>query len=494
MDIIKSENLTYEQKVLQLAQTAENLVNPIELSEKYKYFFEKEALCDMNEGNAPYRPRYILVDFEKFVAQGSEFLQLDPPEDLDELLNSFCIIYSHIPSITGRPVYIGNLDKLIDPFLQDLSDEEAMVKLKHFLNFLDRTIASAYCHANLGPEVTRAGKLILNVIKELKNTVPNFTFKYDKEITPDSFAEQAILTSLACANPAFSNHDLYKKSYSTDYGICSCYNILPVGGGGYCLTRIVLPRLADLANSVDEFMYELLPEALQALGEYMNKRITFMVEETPFFETSFLVKEKLVDPDKFVGMLGVVGLHDCVNKLLEDSGGFRYGHDEEADDLGQRILNEIDKFTSNFPAVYSKLTNNRYLLHAQAGLSHQKGITPGVRIKVGDEPDNLLEHIRHSKQFHHYFPTGVSDIFPVESTAQNNPTALLDLIKGAFSMDIRYLSFYTADGDLIRITGYLAKRSEMEKFKNNIPVLQDTSHGAVQNFENNCIGDRKVRF
>jgi YjjI family glycine radical enzyme len=493
MDIVTAENLTYSQKLLQLAQYAENSVNPLHVSERFQYYFEKEALCDMNEGKAPYRPRYILVDFQKFVENGSAFLRLEPPKTLDDLLNALCILYNHIPSITGRPVYAGNLDKLIDPFLQGVSDEDAFNKLRRFLVYIDRTIANGYCHANLGPEATRAGWMLLALEQELQNAVPNFTLKYDPDITPDDFGEQAVLTSLACANPAFCNHRIHRKTYSGDYGIVSCFNILPVGGGGYCLSRLVLPRLAALASGIDQFMNELLPEAMLALGEYMNERIRFMVEESHFFDTSFLVREGLVDADRFVGMFGVAGLCECVNILLKNSEG-RYGRDEEANDLGDRIMQQIQAFTESFPAVYSKEAGDRLLLHAQAGLAPQVGVTPGVRIAVGDEPENIMEHIRHSARFHRFFPTGVTDIFPVESTARNNPAAILDLVKGAFAVNDKYLSFYIADGDLIRITGYLAKKSEMEKFNNGAPVLQDTSHGATKNYVNNRIGDRKVRF
>ncbi len=494
MDLITAQNLTYDQKLLRLAQAAENSVDPLHVSDRFQYYFQKGALCDMNEGKAPYRPRYILADFQKFVRNGSEFLRLKPPEDLDDLLTSLCILYGHIPSVTGRPVYVGNLDKLIDPFLAGISDKEASKKLKRFLNFIDRTVANGYCHANLGPEASRAGRLILDVERELQNAVPNFTLKYDPDITPDDFGEQAVLTALSCANPAFCNHRIHQQTYSGDYGIASCFNILPVGGGGYCLSRVVLPRLADLASSIDQFMEELLPEAMQALGEYMNERVRFIVEKSHFFDTSFLVKEGLVNSERFVGMFGVAGLCECVNTLLKNRGGHRYGRDEEANDLGDRIMREIQAFVGDFSAAYSKLTGNRYLLHAQAGLAPQKGVTPGVRIVVGDEPDNLMDHLRHSARFHRFFPTGVSDVFPIESTARDNPAAILDLVKGAFAIHDKYLSFYTADGDLIRITGYLAKRSEMEKFSKGIPVLQDTSHGAVKNYLNNHVAERKVRF
>ena len=48
-------------------------------------------------------------------------------------------LYRHVPSITNFPVYLGNLDTLIDPFLDGWSDEEARRKLRLFLNYLDRT-------------------------------------------------------------------------------------------------------------------------------------------------------------------------------------------------------------------------------------------------------------------------------------------------------------------------------------------------------------------
>src|SRR5699024_1035597 len=108
------------------------------------------------------------------------------------LLNALMILYSHVPSITSFPVYLGNLDKLIEPFLEGYEDEEIRKKLKLFLNYLDRTITDSFCHANLGPEDTRAGRLILEVEKELQNAVPNFTFKYDPEVTSNEMAELAL--------------------------------------------------------------------------------------------------------------------------------------------------------------------------------------------------------------------------------------------------------------------------------------------------------------
>ena len=60
-------------------------------------------------------------------------------------------------------------------------------------------------------------------------------------------------------------------------------------------------------------------------------------------------------------------------------------------------------------------------------------------------------------------------------TVHRNPEYVLDIIKGSFKMDLRYLSFYSSDSDVIRVTGYLVKRSELEKLANGEAVLQDTT-------------------
>ena len=492
LELVTSKKLTYEQKVLSLAHAAEDSLEVLHVPEKTKYYFENKAIDNLFEGNAPYRARYILPDYDKFIKNGSAFLKLDPPKDLDELLNSLIILYRHVPSITSFPVYLGNLDKMIEPFITGYSDEEVKKKLKLFLNYLDRTITDSFCHANLGPEYTRAGKLILEVEKELQNAIPNFTLKYDPDITPDEMAELSLYTSLFCANPAICNHKINKETYSCDYGIASCYNILPLGGGGYTLSRLVLPKMARLAENVEDFFENVLPDCLQSMGDYMNERIRFLVEDSGFFESSFLVKEGLIDSDKFVGMFGVVGLAECTNTLLEGTGK-KYGHDADADDLADKIMHTISEFATSFPARYSKIAGGHFMLHAQSGMGYDRGITAGVRIPVGDELTNMSDHLRHSARFHKLIPTGCSDIFPMETTARNNPAAILDIVKGAFSLGVKYMSFYDNDGDLVRITGYLVKKSEMEKFRNDEVVLQNTTQLGTPNFDNNKLAQREVR-
>ena len=108
------------------------------------------------------------------------------------------------------------------------------------------------------------------------------------------------------------------------------------------------------------------------------------------------------------------------------------------------------------------------------GLDSDVGITSGVRIPVGSEPESFADHLRHCARFHPYFPAGV--------------------VKGAFALGVHYMSFYSADTDLVRITGYLVKRSEMEKFRAHQVVLQNTTHLGTANYDVNRLAQRKVRM
>ena len=78
-------------------------------------------------------------------------------------------------------------------------------------------------------------------------------------------------------------------------------------------------------------------------------------------------------------------------------------------------------------------------------------------------------------------------------TVHKNPEYVLDIVKGSFQKEIRYLSFFGSDSDVIRVTGYLAKRSDVEKLMAGNAVLLDTTALAKGAFENGHVPERKVR-
>ena len=100
---------------------------------------------------------------------------------------------------------------------------------------------------------------------------------------------------------------------------------------------------------------------------------------------------------------------------------------------------------------------------------------------------------RHFTRMHKGCDAGCGELFPFDHTVGNNPQYLLDILKGAFSTGARYLSFYSGDSDLVRVTGYLVKRSDIEKFnKEQMTLNEATVNGAVVD-KNLHLLDRKVR-
>lgn len=488
--IITNTALTNEQAMMNLSAVPLNYVEFFDAGSEFRELLEGGCVCTMTEGNATYQPRYTLPDYEKLFTEGCRFLRLDPPGSLFEAIQLLEIFYRHIPSVTHYPVYLGSVDKLLEPFMDD---ENAYALIRSFLIFLDRSISDSYCHMNLGPEQTRAGEMIVEIQTELKNAIPSITLLYDPQITPDAFAAKCVACALACAKPSFANHREYQKVYRTPYGIASCYNALPVGGGAFTLSRIVLGKLAKRAKDSEHFLKELLPRTVEVLCGYIEKKIRFLVEDTHFFKSNFLVEEGFLNLENFTGMLGVVGMNECVNLLMEKEGcSDRYGYSAKADDLAAQIMRTLTESVNCFESKYCDCTDHHFTIHAQVGIDTDYEISPGARIAIGEELP-LYRHLEHCAKMHPYFNSGVGDIFPFDETAKRNPEAIVDLIKGAFAKGMRYFSTYCEDCDVIRITGYLVKKSDIAKLDQGIRVQQANAMWGYGEVKNAKIYERRVR-
>lgn len=484
-EILTDAHLTYPQRMINLAKYAENSENGIHVSEETQWFIDREIVFDMGEGSSPYRPRYVVPDYDKFMRQGSAFLMLEPPKDIWEAVSNLLVIYHHIPSVVGTPVYIGHLDRLLEPFVTD--EEEARKAIRMLLVHVDRTISDSFCHANLGPYDTKAGRIILELSAEMERPVPNMSLIYNAN-TPDDFALRAIGTGLVTSKPSFVNDDMYGKDWDR-YAVVSCYNALPLGGGGYTLGRLNLKKLAEASRGREDLLGNMLPRAVAAQCEQMDKRITYMVEDAKFFEHSFLNDEGLIERDRFVGMFGLVGLAECVNLSLDlTKKEERFGHGETANAFAEELLTRIHTQVKAYRPKYG----GPYCLHGQVGISTDLGITPNVRVPVGEEPP-LPRHLAVTARMQRYFDGGVGELFPFDDTAKRNPRAILDIIKGAFAQDMRYLSYYSSDADVIRVTGYMVKRSDIERYDSGKSVLGNSTvlgSGATKGLR---VFERKVR-
>jgi len=459
--IVNDPTLSSTQKARYLSQEAENALPYLELEPEVQEALEQRVICDMYEGHAPYKPRYVLPDYAVVLQKGSKYLELPIPETLDEAISTLMIAYHHVPSVTGMPVYIGQLDDLLLPFCIDVSDEELYQKIKMFWRYLDRTIPDAFMHANIGPTDNRVARAVLRVDAELKQVAPNLTFFYDPDVSTDEILSVATNNIVECSKPHIANHPIHAKTFDErGYGIVSCYNVLPVAGGSSTMTRINLKKVALRSDSEAHFFDEVLPRYIDLNFKLTEKRIAYLFEESNFFN-SFLVEEGWVERDRFSMMYGIYAVADAVNILQKKHGrSGKYGFDQTANALGLKISRVVAEAVEARPMT--NVWRGRALLHSQAGICTDTE-TPGVRIPYGTEPDPV-SHVQALAAHHQYYPSGVSEILTIDETIKNNPQALFQLCKGALASGFREFSANVASNDLVRVTGYMIRLTDVEKF------------------------------
>ncbi len=461
---INDPTLTYRQRVQALAGLAENALEAPSLSVAAAAALDKRIICDMYEGNAPYRPRYLLPEYSKVLANGSAFLELAPAGDLDSALANLLIAYTYTPSITGYPVYLGDFDKLLAPYVSDIDDDELHRKLRLFWISLDRMFPDAFTHTNLGPDDSRLARLVLRLERELRQVVPNVSLHVDPDRTPDDLLRDAVETVFECGQPHFVNEPMMVADLGPAYAAVSCYNSLPVGGGSHTLVRLNL-REAVLAHDGDfeSFLATTLPHFVDLTAELMASRIRYLVEDSGFYNHSWLVAEGLLSLERFSAMFGIFGLAEAA-ELLEERGGRlgKYGHSEATDDVALRITERVAELVAATEMPYCRGNDGRAFLHSQSGIDSDRDVTAGTRIPVGTEP-GLARHLKTVAPHHKYFAAGISDVLSFDETVVRNPDAVVDIIRGAFAQGMRDFTFNLDSNDFIRITGYLVRKSDLAK-------------------------------
>lgn len=474
------------QKAQGLARLAEGLHPDVGRIPRTRPFFESGVICDLFEGPAPYRPRYILPDYARLMAQGSAYLELEAPRDLFEALTLLLCAYRFVPSITGLPVFLGELDALLEPFWDSVDPEVARRLLAGFLVQVDRTLPDAFVHANLGPAPSRVALALLELETASRRAVPNLSLKVDAR-TPRDLKLAAVRCALETGKPYFVNDAPLRESLPWAYGLASCYNTLPLGGGSHTLVRLNLGKLAEGLTEAT-FLSTALPETVAALAEVLEARIRFEVEESRFFEASWLVREGLISLERFTAMAGVVGLFEAVQNL----GAGRMGHETSANALAETILGRLRAELDRHPLPHCAATGGRAALHAQSGIAGDRGTTPGTRIAIGHEPE-LPAQVSLQARLQRHFDSGVSDILCFDPTARRNPEGVLRLVEGALAQGLRILSISCSDAEVVRVSGYLVKRRDLERIRQGQPLRESSALLGEEAIRNQGVLNRRVR-
>ena len=489
--IVNDPTLSPAQKARFLSLEAENALPYPDVDDAVRAALNEGILCDLAEGHAPYKPRYVLPDYSVVLTRGSEYLELAPPATLDEAINCLMIAYHHTPSVTGMPIFIGRLDELLLPFCDGVDDAALTAKLRLLWRYLDRVLPDAFLHANIGPRDNRVARAILKVDAELGQVVPNLTLLYDPEISGEDLLRAATDNIIACSKPHVANHPLHAESFDhRGYAIVSCYNALPLAGGAGTLVRINLAAAAQRADSAADFLNRVLPEVMALQFRLIDARMTYLFEQSNFF-SSFLVEEGWIDPTRFTAMFGIYGMAEAVNHLMVMEGSAcRYGFGPKANALGYQISEQLAKGVEATPLKHA--WRGRALLHSQAGISSDRDATPGVRIPYGAEPDPVT-HIQALAPHHRFYPSGISEILTIDETIRANPQALFSLCKGALASGFREFTANVAGNDLVRVTGYMVRLSDVAKHDRGEGSRINTTWLGAEAAEVTGILDRKPR-
>ncbi len=242
----------------------------------------------------------------------------------------------------------------------------------------------------------------------------------------------------------------------------SCYNSLPLAGGGSTLVRLNLKAIAERSESLDDFFTRTLPHYCQQQIAIIDARCEFLYQQSHFFENSFLVKEGLIDPERFVPMFGMYGLAEAVNLLCEKK-GLPHATVKRPPQM-KWVIALARNWRSLSPIPREIWLAKRAMLHAQSGISSDIGTTPGARLPYGDEPDPIT-HLQTVAPHHAYYYSGISDILTLDETIKRNPQALVQLCLGAFKAGMREFTANVSGNDLVRVTGYMVRLSDLEKYR-----------------------------
>ncbi|STF43624.1 glycine radical enzyme, YjjI family [Escherichia coli] len=362
------------------------------------------------------------------------------------------------------PVYLGQLDALLQPYVRILTQDEIDIRIKRFWRYLDRTLPDAFMHANIGPSDSPITRAILRADAELKQVSPNLTFIYDPEITPDDLLLEVAKNICECSKPHIANGPVHDKIFTKGgYGIVSCYNSLPLAGGGSTLVRLNLKAIASAANRWMTSLRALYRTTASSRSPSSMRGVNSSINNHTSLRIASWVKEGLINPERFVPMFGMYGLAEAVNLLCEKEGiAARYGKEAAANEVGYRISAQLAEFVANTPVKYG--WQKRAMLHAQSGISSDIGTTPGARLPYGDEPDPIT-HLQTVAPHHAYYYSGISDILTLDETIKRNPQALVQLCLGAFKAGMREFTANVSGNDLVRVTGYMVRLSDLEKYR-----------------------------
>jgi hypothetical protein len=87
----------------------------------------------------------------------------------------------------------------------------------------------------------------------------------------------------------------------------------------------------------------------------------------------------------------------------------------------------------------------------------------------------------------------VSDIVRLDEAVADNVQAAVDIAKGAFASGMRDVTFEVANGEFVRITGYLVRRRDLARIETGNGVRHSSTVLGAGSFVNAHLDDRTTQ-
>ena len=131
----------------------------------------------------------------------------------------------------------------------------------------------------------------------------------------------------------------------SDYGIASCYNSLPAGGGAHTLVRLNLAESVRRSpGGMRHYVENVLDRDVALTAELIEARIRFLVEEARYFDHDTR-RRRPGPPGAVHGDAQVFRVAEAIDELLARDGVLgeggspaRYGRDQVALDVARSLL------------------------------------------------------------------------------------------------------------------------------------------------------------
>ena len=285
------------------------------------------------------------------------------------------------------------------------------------------------------------------------------------ERTPDDFLLDAVRTVFACGKPHFVNHPMMVGDLGERYAAVSCYNSLPIGGGSHTLVRLNLLEVGRQHDGpLESFFDDTLPHYVELTCELIEARIRYLVEEARFFEHSWLVHE---------GLLASTGSRRCSassawprrsNLLMErEATPGTYGHDDGGQRTSYLVTGTVARLRGRSADAVLRGQRRAVLPPRPVGHRHRRR-----RDRRDPDPDRRRAAAVATPAPPSPRTTGSSRRGSATSSTSTTPRAATPRPSStssaaAFAHGMRDVTFNLDSNDFIRITGYLVRKSDLER-------------------------------